>query len=200
MSYSRRETSIWSGNLPDVEKAFTALTIWGEDISSTTTIKAEFKINGAAAWTTLGTFNTTAALQTKYFHGITTPETNAVGQFIQLRFTFTTPDTATAPPKLYSFALHSTLRPERLRTWVIDIELGNETLLDNGMLDPDCFVAAMSRLDTLEQQVYPIIMLHSFDEGPEEEVTCHLFDIEKIKQEENYTIVRLSLQEVKTAA
>ena len=156
------DTSIWHGNLLETPKAFLWLTIWAEDVSSTQTIQVQYGLDGAANTTTsLTTFNGTGRIQTAYFNSVTTPETNAIGRTIQLRFTFTT--ASTTSPKLYGFALHSTLNPIRLRVWDLYVEVGRGTIGTLGQEDPRSKNSMVASLNTLETQTYPVYLTHDLD-------------------------------------
>jgi len=196
------DTSTWHGQRPSQDKAFLSLTIWCEDLDSTHTIKVSFGIDGAVpTTTTLTTFNGTGQVQTAYFHGITTPESNAIGKMIQLRFQFDTNNTTS--PKLYAFGLHSTLRLKKLRVWEVDVVIGKETMLENGYMNPVSKSTQLSLLDTLEDSVYPLDVLHEFDEEREgglTTVTAHLITRERLPElVDGYEIHRLTLQEARTA-
>ena len=151
-------TYVWDGGLPDENKAFISLTIFTKPSTLDTehTILVAFRLDSASAYTTLGTFSGTGAIQTKFFETVTTPETNAVGRAIQLRFTFASDDTVS--PELYAFALHSTLRPTRVRTWEMFFQIGEGVRLHNGLADPEAKATKQAALRTLEAQTYPIRM------------------------------------------
>lgn len=199
------ETSIWDGNLPDDQKAFIALTIFTKPniLDAEHTIVAKFKIDGAASWTTLGTFSGTGAIQTKYFDTITAPETNAVGRAIQLQLTLATDDTVS--PELYAFALHATLRPERVKMWEAYVTIGSPVLMNNGLQDPEDKATKLNNLSTLETQVYPIELTEYFIEL--DTTTTHRVQIvpgslERAPLEETLEgveVYRLLMQEVTVA-
>ncbi len=199
------DTSIYHASIPTREKAFLALTIWGEDISSTATIVVKYGLNGEDPSTkTLGTFNGTGAIQTLYFHTVSSPETNAIGNTIQLQFTLTLPASSTGTtvgPRLFAFGLHSTLNTERFRLWEIDVEATEEIITDAGLAAPESHSDILAALNTLELQTYPIVMLLDVDEdGVDETITVHLRDVRRSRTDEGAERITLLLQEAKTSS
>jgi hypothetical protein len=158
------ETSIWSGGMPDTDKALIAVTIWCEDVDPEHTITVDFGRDGRAANTTrLGIFNTTDRIQTLYFKNIEEPTTNAVCRFAQLRFTMTTDDTVS--PKLYAFALHTQLAPQRIRTWNLFTYVGQDSLLRTDVPDPLSKAELESTFQELELQAFPLTMLEDLGQS-----------------------------------
>jgi len=157
------ETSWWDGNLPDDDKAFISLTVLTKPSTMDTehTIIVSFRVDEAASYTTLGTFSGTGAVQTLYFDTITTPESKAIGKRIQLKFAFASDDSVS--PELYSFSLHATLRPQRVRMWEFYVQIGQNIMLRGGGRDPTTKALQISRLETLEDQVYPIELTEDLD-------------------------------------
>lgn len=153
-------TCVWDGGLPDENKAFISLTIFTKPstLDANHTVVVDYKIDAPAAWTALATFSGTGAIQTKFFEaiGVGNPETNAVGRNLQLRFTLASNNTVS--PELYAFALHSTLRPTRVRTWEMYFQIGEGVRLHNGQADPEAKATKEAALRTLEAQAYPIRM------------------------------------------
>ena len=158
------DTSIWSGGMPDTDKALIALTIWCEDVDPEHTITVDFGRDGRASNTTrLGIFNTTDRIQTIYFKNIQEPTTNAVCRFAQLRFTFTTDDTVS--PKMYAFALHTQLAPQRIRAWELSCWVGQDSLLRTDVPDPNTKAELESTFQELELQAFPLTMLEDLGQS-----------------------------------
>jgi hypothetical protein len=187
--------------LPETQKAQLAMTFIVSDTDSDHTIGVKFGLDGAAPSTTsLGTINGSGRVQTLYFNGITTPESNAISHLLQPELTFTTDDTVS--PKLHAMALHSAIRPSRFRVWECHIEVGDGLLLNNGNVEPVSKSAVLSNLDTLEIQVYPIAFEHDIDQdGVATEIRVHILDIGKEPEvgggqvREGVEVWRLILQE-----
>jgi len=158
------DTSIWSGGMPDTDKALIALTIWCEDVDPEHTITVDFGRDGRAANTTrLGIFTTTDRIQTLYFKSIQEPTTNAVCRFAQLRFTLTTDDTVS--PKLFAFALHTQLAPRRIRAWELSCWVGQDSLLRTDVPDPNTKAELESTFQELELQAFPLTMLEDLGQS-----------------------------------
>ena len=158
------ETSIWSGGMPDTDKALIALTIWCEDVDPEHTITVDFGRDGRAANNTrLGVFNTTDRIQTLYFKNIEEPTTNAVCRFAQLRFSMITDDTVS--PKLFAFALHTQLAPQRIRTWQLFTYVGQNSLLRTDVPDPLSKAELESTFQELELQAFPLTMLEDLGQS-----------------------------------
>lgn len=196
------ESSIWHGGAPSLPKSFLYLETWTEDVDSTHTIKVAFKIDGASSWTTLTTFNSAGAVQTAYFQGITNPETNAVGRAIQLRFTLTNDNGDQTNVKMFSFALHATARVRKIREWELLADAGGEGFLESGYFHPSSVDSVLSAIDTLEDQTYPIVLAHRFDnpDGLYTEQTVFIKDVERVKRPDGGEAIRLVLQEAHTSA
>jgi hypothetical protein len=165
--------------LPETQKAQLAMTFIVSDTTSDRTIAVKFGLDGAApSTTTLGTINSETRVQTLYFNGITTPETNAVSHLLQPELTFTTNDTVS--PKLHAMALHSAIRPARFRVWECFVDVGDGLLLNNSYVEPVSKASILSRLNTLEVQPYPIAFEHDLDQdGVATEIRVHILDISK---------------------
>ena len=196
---------VWYGSVPGDEKAFLSATIIGTGISSTETIKLQFGVNGASpTTTTLGTFNGTGAVQTKYFHGVTNPETAAVGYSIQPRLTFTRSDDVNEHPRLFSLIIRSTLRPVVRKTWEMYVRVESDADQGGPYQSPDSIQTVKTRLDTLEAQTYPIVMLVAEDDQEEladgTEYTAHIIDRDRVSEGSGFEIHRLLLQEAITSA
>ena len=158
------ETSTWHGGTPETDKAFIAVTIWGEDLDADHTIQVHFGADGRATDNiVLGTFNKGDRIQTLLFKDIVNPVTNAVGRFIHLRFTFTTDDTVS--PKMYAFALHTQLVPNPIRLFTLDAWIGGGTLLRTGIPHELTKSDIETTFKTLEAQVFPLTMIDDFGQG-----------------------------------
>ena len=187
--------------LPETQKAQLAMTFIVSDTDAEHTIAVKFGLDGAAPnTTTLGTINSASRVQTLYFNGITTPESNAISHLLQPELTFTTDDTVS--PKLHAMALHSAIRPARFRVWECHVEVGDGLLLNNGNTEPVSKASVLSKLDTLETQVYPIAFEHDIDQdGVATEIRVHVLDIGKEPEvgggqvREGVEVWRLILQE-----
>ena len=157
-------TSIWSGGMPDTDKALIALTVWCEDVTPNRTITVDFGRDGRAANTTrLGVFNTTDRIQTLFFKNIDEPTTNAVCRFAQLRFTFATDDTTS--PKMFAFALHTQLAPRRIRAWDIGCYVGQDSLLRTDVPDPLSKAEIETIFQELELQAFPLTMVEDLGQS-----------------------------------
>ena len=198
------ETVEWDGMVPDTDKAFLALTIVCKNVGTSATIAVTYGIDGAATTTSLSTFNSTSNVQTKYFHSVTTPQTNAVGKSIKLKFTFAKAAYNTTPPKLYAFGLHSTLRPDPVKSWELYVRVEDEATLETGYRNPEDAKTVLSSLATLETQVYPIVLREDLDNDlTYTETTVYIVDREKVAVGEAdgrpFEIHRLVLQEADTS-
>ena len=157
-------TSIWSGGMPDTDKALIALTIWCEDVDPEHTITVDFGRDGRAANTTrLGIFNTTDRIQTLFFKNIDEPTTNAVCRFAQLRFTMATDDTVS--PKMFAFALHTQLAPRRIRAWDVNCWVGQDSLLRTDVPDPLSKAEIETIFQELELQAFPLTMVEDLGQS-----------------------------------
>ena len=158
------ETSIWSGGMPDTDKALIALTIWCEDLDAQHTVTVDFGRDGRASSTTrLGIFSFSDRIQTLYFKNIQEPTTNAVCRFVQLKFTMTTDDTVS--PKLFAFALHTQLAPRRIRAWELFAYIGQDSLLRTDVPDPATKAEIESTFQELELQAFPLTMLEDLGQS-----------------------------------
>jgi hypothetical protein len=158
------DTSIWSGGMPDTDKALIALSIWCEDVDPEHTITVNFGRDGRVASTTrLGIFNTTDRIQTLYFKNIQEPTTNAVCRFAQIRFTLATDDTVS--PKIFAFALHTQLAPQRIRSWDLSCWVGQDSLLRTDVPDPNTKAELESTFQELELQAFPLTMLEDLGQS-----------------------------------
>jgi len=210
------ETSIWHGGVPGTPKAFLKAVFWVGNLGGTQNqkITVKYGLDGEDPDTQiLGTLSSTARIQTLYFADATNssgvaidPTSKAIGRTMQLQLTFDT-DSAAAkedPPKLFAFEVHSTLRPEKLRTWEVFVRIGQEMMQETGYYDPVSKTKQLSDLDTLEDQVYPIYFKHTYDghAGFDEESTInvHVVDRERVSLGDEYEIHRLILQEADTSA
>ena len=158
------DTSIWSGGMPETDKALIAVTVWCEDIDPEHTLTVDFGRDGRDANNTrLGVFNTTDRIQTLFFKNIEEPTTNAVCRFVQLRFTMTTDDTVS--PKLFAFALHTQLAPRRIRTWNLFAYVGQDSLLRTDVPDPLSKAELETTFRELELQAFPLTMLEDLGQS-----------------------------------
>jgi len=204
LTTSSIEDPIWDGETPDADKAFLSVSIICEDLDAEHTIRMRYGLDGEAPTTkTLATFNGSGRVQTAYFNTVTTPESNAVGRTIQPEWTFTTDDEVS--PKMFAYAIHSTLRPERVRAWECYVWIGDGVPLRNGFSEPVAKATMVSSLNTLETQVYPIILTHDFDQvGAETTVRCHILTLDKAPEDssqavEGMEVWRIVLQEADTS-
>ena len=210
------DTSIWHGGVPGTSKAFLKLVCWVGDLGggNSEKISVKYGLDGASSNTyVLGEMSSSDRVQTLYFNDATTdgstainPMTQAIGRSIQLEFTLsTTSDVAgETPPKLFAFELHSTLRPIKLKTWEVFVRIGEDIMQESGYYDPVSKTKQLSDLDTLEDQVYPIYMKHTYDghAGFDEEssTSVQITDRERVSIGDEYEIHRLILQEADTSA
>jgi len=158
------ETSIWSGGMPETDKALIAITIWCEDVDPQHTITVDFGRDGRASNSNrLGVFNTTDRIQTLYFKNIEEPTSNAVCRFAQLRFTMVTDDTVS--PKMFAFALHTQLAPRRIRSWNLFAYVGQDSLLRTDVPDPLSKAELETIFQELELQAFPLTMLEDLGQS-----------------------------------
>ena len=158
------ETSIWSGGMPDTDKALIALTIWCEDLDAEHTITVDYGRDGRDAGTTrLGIFSVSDRIQTLFFKNIQEPTTNAVCRFVQLKFTMTTDDTVS--PKMFAFALHTQLAPRRIRVWELFAYVGQDSLLRTDVPDPASKAEIEATFQELELQAFPVTMLEDLGQS-----------------------------------
>ncbi len=190
------ETSIYIGGTFD-PKAALALDIWCANVDANHTIAVTYGLDGEPATSrTLGTFSGTARIQTAYFENVSTPETNAIGRFIQLRFTLSTNDTVS--PKLYGFSLHQVLRPRRIRVWDVLVTTGQAIINEQGRRVPVSWEKVLTDLETLEEQVYPAVMEYDINEdGVIEQTRVHV-TVNREKLDPGHDAVSLSIQEALT--
>jgi hypothetical protein len=198
------EDSVWDGQTPDADKAYLSVSIICEDLDDEHTIRMRYGLDGAApTTTTLATFSGSGRVQTAYFNTVTSPESAAIGRTIQPEWTFTTDDEVS--PKMFAYAIHSTLRPERVRAWECFVWIGDSVPLRNGFPEPVAKVTMVNILDTLETQVYPLVLTHDFDQvGAETTVRVHILSLERQPEDssqavEGMEVWRLVLQEANTS-
>jgi len=199
-------TSVWDAGLPSEDKAFLWLDLWTRGTSNTASrnLTVEFSIDGGA-WTTLGSTTTNSTtipvLRTLSFNDVASPTTAAVGG--QITFRFTTSGTGTATRRLIlSFELHAAIRPLRFRQWDLTAEVGPEVLLRNGTFDPQSRTTVLSRLSTLEQQVYPITLIQDWDEdGTTTSIPVYIREVVRLPDSlPGRERIRLVLQEARTTS
>jgi hypothetical protein len=155
------DTSIWNGGMPETDKAFIAVTIWCKNLDSNHTIQVSYGRDGLAPNTQLlGVFNGTNRVQTLLFKDVINPIVNAVGRFVQLRFTFTTNDTVS--PLLFAFAMHTQLVPKPIRIFDLGALVGGGTLLRGGQSHELTKSDIASVFRELEVQVFPLTMIDDF--------------------------------------
>ena len=158
------DTSIWTGGMPETDKALIALTIWCEDLDQQHTIQIDFGRDGRAANSTrLGVFRSSARVQTLFFKNIEDPLENAQCRFAQLRFTFNTDDTVS--PKLYAFALHTQLAPEPIKVWDVNATVGDKTLMRTGVPLVENKAGMQRIFSELEAQVFPLTLVEDFGQS-----------------------------------
>jgi len=106
-------------------------------------------------------------------------------------------------PKLYAFALHSTLKPRKVRLWTYFVRVETGVILDTGYRNPDAISTLLDKLNTLEDQVYPIYYAENIP-GEEQSGltnrTVNIIDRERVSVEQGYEVHRLVLQEALTSA
>jgi len=199
-------TSVWDAGLPSEDKAFLWLDFWtrGTSDASSRNLTVEFSIDGGA-WTTLGSTNTSAAtipvLRTLSFNDVASPTTAAVGG--QIAFRFSTSGIGAATRRLIlSFELHAAIRPLRFRQWDLTAEVGPEVLLRNGTFDPQSRTTVLSRLSTLEQQVYPITLIQDWDaDGTTTSIPVFIRELVRLPDSlPGRERIRLVLQEARTTS
>ena len=190
MSIGTLDSSIWHGNLPATQKAFLAVTVWGKNIDSNHTVQIQYGLDGAAPTTNLTTLNTSASIYNAYLSA-----GGASGRTIQLRVTATNNADSTTP-QIWAIVVHSTIRLERLRTWEVFVRVAEEEW-EGEYQSPHDFATIITNLNTLEDQVVPIVMEHGFNGHTREEVYVHLLEHSREQVSDNGTEVhRLVLQEV----
>ena len=193
-------SQVWNGGMPDTPKAFTHATLWNKNISSARTALLTYGLDGAdPSTTTLGTYNAAASIQTKYFHSVSNPETTAVGRSIQYQITLTAE--AATSPQVWAVAIHSTLRPRKLRTWEFFVRVEKNAIQDSGFEDPVTYTEKLASLNTLEDQDYSISFEEDWDNnGTFNKVQVNMADSERVASEEGYEVHRLLLQEALVSA
>ena len=197
------DTPIWHGGMISAPKAFVSLTLLLGGTVGNGTVEVLFALDGSTTFNSLGTFAAGTSIETKYFHAISAPETNAVGRTIQLRFkhSFTSASAGAKPLFQLGFSLHSTLRLDRLRTWEIDVVGSDHSMTDSGMEAPESFSGILAALNTLELQNYPIVMdLDTDEDGVIETTTVYLRDVQRKRVSEDDEVISLLIQEAKTSA
>ena len=210
------ETSTWHGGVPGTSKAFLKMVCWVDNMGgdSNQKITVKYGLDGDSSSTfTLGALTATDNIQTLYFNDATTdgstainPITQAVGRSIQLELTLSTDSASVGdgPPKLFAFELHSTLRPAKLKVWEVFVRIGEDMIQESGYYDPVSKTKQLTDLDTLEDQVYPIYLKHSYDghAGFDEEssTSVQLVDRERVSIGDEFEVHRLVLQEADTSA
>ena len=216
------DTSVWHGGVPGTSKAFLKAVFWVDKLDAQSTgnnrkITVKYGLDGEDSETyTLGTIymdNTSDRVKTLYFNDATVttggaainPLTQAVGRSIQMRFSFATDDVAdTDPPRMFAFEVHSTLRPKKLRTWEVYVRIGEDMMQETGYYQPVSKTKQLTDLDTLEDQVFPIYMKHTYDghAGFDEEASlnCTIVDRERVTIGDEFELHRIVLQEVDTSA
>ena len=211
------DTSVWHGGVPGTSKAFLKAVFWVQNLGADNNekITVKYGLDGEDSETyTLGALTSSDRIQTLYFNDATVtsggadinPMTQAVGRSIQLRFSFSTDshNASELPPRMYAFELHSTLRPPKLKTWEVQVRIGEDLMQESGYYDPVSKTTQLSRLDTLEDQLYPIYFKHTYDghAGFDEEssTTVQIVDRERLALGDEYEVHRLILQEADTSA
>ena len=83
--------------------------------------------------------------------------------------------------------------------------IGDSVPLRNGFPEPVGKAAMVSTLNTLETQVYPLVLTHDFDQvGTETTVRVHILSLDKVPEDssqavEGMEVWRLVLQEANTS-
>jgi hypothetical protein len=205
MKSSLWETSTWYGQVPGKKKAYLSLTLLVDGVDSDDTIKVEYGLDGALpTTTTLGTISGTDRVQTLYFHSVTAPETNAVGYGIQLRLTTERNSATSSIPIIRAITLTSTLRPAIRKTWEMHVRVEGNAVLPTGYSSPDTIQTVLGKLDTLESQIYPIVLVlaesDQVDLADGTEYTVNIIDRNRVSVGHGYEIHKLTLQEALTSS
>jgi len=145
-------TSYWDGARPQVTKAFNRLTLVTESLSSTETITVAYQVDNDTSWTNVNSENASVNASPS---GTLKFNDGVVGRRIRLRFTLTT-SAATATPVLKGFALHTSWRPDRLKTWRMLAGLDSAARNLHGQRAMLPMAKMLSNLEALRAETSPI--------------------------------------------
>ena len=135
---------------------------------------------------------------------MTSPESAAVGKTIQFELQIQRQASSASIPRLVGFIVLSTLRPVVRKTWEMYVRVESDADQGGPYQSPDSIQTVKTRLDTLEAQTYPIVMLVAEDDQEEladgTEYTAHIIDRDRVSEGSGFEIHRLLLQEAITSA
>lgn len=197
---------VWHADVIEDPKALLSFTIWCSSLDANHTIAVIYSLDGAppdSSGTTLTTFSGTGSIQTAYFNAVTTPETNAVAQTVHIRLQFVSNNNTS--PILHGFALVAALRARKRRAWEMFIEVGDGVALKTGQPDPLSKATILSRINTLEDQTYPIWLTHDLDgDGANSSFRVFITDLARVptpgEEERGVETYKLTLHEAHTVA
>ena len=158
------DTPVFHGGMPHRPKAAISATIWTDGHNSET-VRFTYGRDGVSPDTDEGfTFNGGENVETLYFESLANPLTAAVGNSWQFRRLFS-PNGTSHTRRMLAFAIEFTLRPERVRAWLVRVVVGG-AILGNAQPQDDVLTAQeiWTKLNTLESQSYPILMTEDFDD------------------------------------
>lgn len=181
------DTSIFLGSTLELKAPLT-IDLWTQDVSAQRPITVYYGLDGAPPSTLLGQV-TTSPVQTLVFPQIT-------GRTIQLRFELATNDTIS--PKLYGFSLHQVLRPIRLRTWTVGVDIGQAVINERGRIIHLSPAEIIDKLYMLEDQKAPLWLAYDIDFDNEEELVPCFIRIQRDKLS-SYERITLVLNEARQA-
>ena len=167
------DTSAFHGGTPHETKSLVSATLWTDDHTDEQ-VALSFGADGQSPNSVSAfTFDGPDNVETLYFENIANPVVNAKGRVFQFRWSLS-PDSTNAihTRKIRGFAVEMTLRPERVRAWRMFFVVGGARLR-NGANQDDVIGKSeiTSLLGTLEEQGYPIVLNHDFEQdGSNEQV------------------------------
>jgi len=167
------DTSAFHGGTPHETKSLVSATLWTDDHTDEQ-VALSFGADGQSPNAVSAfTFDGPDNVETLYFENIANPVVNAKGRVFQFRWSLS-PDSTNAihTRKIRGFAVEMTLRPERVRAWRMFFIVGGARLR-NGANQDDVIGKSeiTSLLGTLEEQGYPIVLNHDFEQdGSNEQV------------------------------
>ena len=183
--------------MPDTPKACIALTIWGANIDADHTISVSMGTDGSPATTVdLGTFTETEPVQTIFLDNVPDYLTDAIGKFIQLRFTFTSNDDDS--PLLYAYELHTQAFFEPIKVWTVEVSVG-QAVLRTGVFQELTKTEIEALFRRFERQIFPPVMEENFDQLHPITTLVRLVDFQRLPMEDDARRFterwRLTLQE-----
>ena len=161
--------SKWHGGAPNLQKALISCILLGDDLDAEHKITVKVGIDGVVPTDAVGTTwgSITANKGTLGTSDFTTPTTEAVGYDFTFRLALETDDTVS--PKVRAIAFKFVLVPEKKRLWEMSVWIGapyrNDQMIDGVARSK---TTLLSSLNTLEDQVYPIQLVHDFDQNDDE--------------------------------